>query len=81
MTKQFLELTTGGRLPPNSMAKLRVRILMQKINCDVSETTAETLLRHLEEDDDMIFMSHTRSYDEASNLVKIHKKRKKSSQN
>ena len=29
MTQQFLELTTGGMLPPNSMAKLRQCVLMR----------------------------------------------------
>ena len=61
------------------MAKLRTCVLIQKFNCDGSETTDENLHLLLEEDDAMLHMSYTGSYDEASNLVKKHKKRKKSS--
>ena len=76
MPQQFIELTTGGIIPPNSMDKSRACVLMQKLSCDELETTAETLLRLLEDSDDMLFVICTGSFDEASNLVKIHKKRK-----
>ena len=62
MTQQFLELTIGGRLLPNSMAKLRACVLMNKLNCDGSETTAETLARLLVEDRDTLHVSYTGSY-------------------
>ena len=67
--QQLTKLTTGGRFPPNSMAKLRAWVFIQKFNCDRSETTAETLLRLLEDDDDVLFVRFAYSYDEASNLV------------
>ena len=78
MTQQFLELTTGGRLPPNSMAKLRQCVLMRKFKSTSSETTAEILLRLLEEDEEMSCVTCTGSFDEATDLVKIRKKRRKS---
>ena len=55
------------------MAKLRHCVLMRKFNFNSSETTAEVLLRLLEEDEDMLCVTCTGSYDGASNLVKIRK--------
>ena len=73
MTQQFLELTTGRRLPPNSMAKLRQCVLMRKFKSTSSETTAEILLRLLEDDEEMLCVTCAGSFDEATDLVKIRK--------
>ena len=57
MTQNFLELTTGERLSPNFMDKLRQYVLMRKFNCNSSKTTTDILLRLLEEDEDF-YASH-----------------------
>ena len=73
MTRQFLELTAGGRLSPNSVAKLRQCVLMMKFNSNSSEITVEDLLSLLEEDEDTLCVTCTGSYDDSSNLVEIRK--------
>ena len=76
MAQQFLEITTGARLPTQSIKKLRNCVLMRKFASDGSETTAELLLKMLQRDPDITYMCYTGSYDDAKQLVTVRKQRK-----
>ena len=80
-TRQFLQFPTGGRLPPNSIAKLCTHALMQNFDCDGLETTVKNLNRLIEENDGMLHVICTGSCHETSNLVKMHKRVKILSKN
>lgn len=81
VAQQLLELSCGNKLPRNSLAKLREAVLMRKYQTNGSETTAETLIRLLNNDDNISCVCCTGSYDEAKQLVKVNKKRKSRGKN
>ena len=70
ITQQFLDLISGGKLPPNSIAKQRKAVIVRKHDCCSNEATLETLIRVLSEDDFMSFVRHTSSCDGAKQLEK-----------
>ena len=81
IAQQFLEISGGGKLPQKSIAKLRDAVLMRKYNSNATETTAETLIRMLIEDETMSFICHAGSYDEAKKLVRVRRKRQSKGKN
>ena len=44
IAQQFLEISSGGKLPQKSISKLRDTVLMRKYNSNTTKTTAETLI-------------------------------------
>ena len=81
IAQQFLEISGGGKLPQKSIAKSRDAVLMRKCVSNATETTAETLMRTLTEDETMSFVCHTGSCDEAKKLVRVRRKRQSKGQN
>ena len=77
IAQQFLEISDGSKLPLNSINKLRDAILMRKYGVAGKESTAETSLRILDNDDSQSYICCTGSYDQAKQLVRVRRKRKK----
>ena len=76
MAQQLLEISNGSILPTNSINKLRETVLMRKFGVKGKESTAETLLRILDNDDSQSYVSYTGSYDQTKQLVRVRRKRK-----
>ena len=73
----FLDLQGGSKILVNSVAKLRQTVLMRKHSSQHNESTAETLTRVISDDPNVSFVCCAGSYDEANQLVKVCRKRKK----
>ena len=65
-----------GTLPCKSIAKLHETVLLRKYQTNSKESAAKSLTWLLTKDDAISYVMHAGSCDEASQLVKIHRKRK-----
>ncbi len=74
----LLSVVSGNRLSSDSIKKMRRAVLISKHrNHDSTESTADTLIRMLEEIEGMYYCYITGSYDEALDLVRVRKVKKK----
>ena len=71
-----MEITTGSRLPAQSINKLRNVVLMRKHATSRDETTAKLLLKILSRDLNISRICRTGSYDDTKDLVTVRKQRK-----
>ena len=69
IARQFLELTTGRKFPKNSMKKLHETVLMRKHNADDNESTVETLMHVLNNDNTLSCVCNAGIHDESKQLV------------
>ena len=76
MANLFMELLGGGKLSRKSISKLRETVLIRRYDSNLNESTAETLIRLLNEDESITHLSCAGSYDQAQQLVRVRKKRK-----
>ena len=76
MPQQFLELSGGVKFLYKSVTKLREMVLVGKHTVISDESDAETSIRLLSEDNTTSCVSCTGSYDEATKLERVRRKRK-----
>ena len=73
---EYLNITTNLNLSAIAIKKLRRTVLLRKHQNDGESSTAEVLVKMLEERDDMHYVMYTGNYDEASRKVRVRKKNK-----
>ena len=69
----LLSVMGADRITSNSMSKMRRAVLISKHKNQTGESTAEILLRMLEEMPGVTYCYMTGSYDEALNKVRVRK--------
>ncbi len=77
--QEMMEYKHGAKLSKSSIRKMRQAVLMDEFNIDgkVEQTTAQILLKWLDEQQDLDYVAYYGSYEEAQNSVKVRKVRKK----
>ena len=78
MVKEFVAIESGVQLSDDSLKSLKNQVQMSKFGGQGSKaSTGQKLVQMLEERQDCEYIMLTGSYDEAKNLVRVTKKRKK----
>ena len=73
----MLSILSGNRISEDALQKIRRGVLLAKHGNTGNESTAQVLLRMLENKDGVIFCYMTASYSEATKLVRVRKVKKK----
>ena len=77
MVGEFVAMESGVKLSEDSLQRLKSQVSMSKFGTEGTDSSAGQKLVHmLEERDDCDFIMLTGSYDEATNLVRVTKKRR-----
>ena len=77
----FVEVQSGIKLSTKNVAKLRSKILLNSDRKRVGESTAESLLRMLHEKEGLRYTVFTGTYEQASDLVTVRRRNRKSRSN